>query len=177
MATEPTRPAPPAHEFSAAEIGALAHLYCCEVYRSTIWRTRVHNKRNWAVVALGMPPRPRSPVPKPRCCLVARWRPHHRVSGLRGAALPLLQCLGRARARRGMGDALLRSHAARRGREFCQASLILANDYCGAAPPHKPFARHRGCRCAAITSGFLGILALAYVGKNRNAPAANCFPL
>ena len=26
-------------EFSAAEIGALAHLYRGEVYRSTVWRT------------------------------------------------------------------------------------------------------------------------------------------
>ena len=28
-------------EFSAAEIGALAHLYRGEVYRSTVWRTRL----------------------------------------------------------------------------------------------------------------------------------------
>ena len=27
-------------EFNAAEIGALAHLYCGEIYRSTAWRTR-----------------------------------------------------------------------------------------------------------------------------------------
>ena len=30
-------------EFSAAEIGALAHLYRGKVYRSTIWRTRLDN--------------------------------------------------------------------------------------------------------------------------------------
>lgn len=36
---EPSRP----HEYSAAEIGALAHLYRGEVYRSTVWRTRLNN--------------------------------------------------------------------------------------------------------------------------------------
>lgn len=41
-------------EFSAAEIGALAHLYRGEVYRSTIWRTRLDTTTNWAVVTLGV---------------------------------------------------------------------------------------------------------------------------
>jgi uncharacterized membrane protein len=41
-------------EFSAAEIGALAHLYLGEVYRSTIWRTRLDTTTNWAVVTLGV---------------------------------------------------------------------------------------------------------------------------
>lgn len=45
---------PPAHEFNPAEIGALAHLYRGEVYRSTIWRTRLDNTTNWAVAALGL---------------------------------------------------------------------------------------------------------------------------
>ena len=40
--------------FSAAEIGALAHLYRGEVYRSTIWRTRLDNTTNWAVVTTGI---------------------------------------------------------------------------------------------------------------------------
>lgn len=42
------------HEYTAAEIGALAHLYRGEVYRSTIWRTRLDNTTNWAVAALGL---------------------------------------------------------------------------------------------------------------------------
>ena len=42
------------HEFTAAEIGALAHLYRGEVYRSTTWRTRLDNTTNWAVAALGL---------------------------------------------------------------------------------------------------------------------------
>lgn len=39
---------------SAAETGAVAHLYRGEVYRSTIWRTRLDTTTNWAVVTLGI---------------------------------------------------------------------------------------------------------------------------
>ncbi len=39
---------------NAAEIGAVAHLYRGEVYRSTIWRTRLDTTTNWAVVTLGV---------------------------------------------------------------------------------------------------------------------------
>ena len=35
-------------------IGAIAHLYRGEIYRSTIWRTRLDNTTNWAVVTLGI---------------------------------------------------------------------------------------------------------------------------
>ncbi|MEM6413667.1 MAG: DUF2270 domain-containing protein [Pseudomonadota bacterium] len=41
-------------QFSGAEIGALAHLYRGEVYRSTIWRTRLDATTNWSVVSLGI---------------------------------------------------------------------------------------------------------------------------
>ena len=54
MTVEAVRPASPKHEFNAAEIGALAHLYRGEVYRSTVWRTRLDNTTNWAVVTLGI---------------------------------------------------------------------------------------------------------------------------
>jgi uncharacterized membrane protein len=47
-------PMGPAHEFSDAEIGALAHLYRGEVYRSTVWRTRLDTSTNWAVVTTGI---------------------------------------------------------------------------------------------------------------------------
>jgi len=43
---------PPA--FTAAEIGALAHLYRGELYRSTVWRTRLDATTNWAVVTTGL---------------------------------------------------------------------------------------------------------------------------
>lgn len=36
------------------EIGALAHLYRAEVYRSTIWRQRLDQTTNWAVVSTGI---------------------------------------------------------------------------------------------------------------------------
>lgn len=39
---------------TAAEIGAIAHLYRGEVYRSTVWRTRLDNTTNWSVVTLGI---------------------------------------------------------------------------------------------------------------------------
>jgi uncharacterized membrane protein len=51
---EPTPPAVGKPEFTAAEIGALAHLYRGEVYRSTVWRTRLHSSTNWAVVTTGI---------------------------------------------------------------------------------------------------------------------------
>ncbi len=44
----------PATSFSSAEMGAVAHLYRGEVYRSTIWRTRLDNTTNWAVVTTGL---------------------------------------------------------------------------------------------------------------------------
>ena len=37
-----------------AEMGVLAHLYRAEVYRSTIWRTRLDNTTNWSIVTMGI---------------------------------------------------------------------------------------------------------------------------
>jgi uncharacterized membrane protein len=51
---EPTAPRAGTLEFTAAEIGALAHLYRGEVYRSTVWRTRLDSSTNWAVVTTGI---------------------------------------------------------------------------------------------------------------------------
>ncbi|WP_322865907.1 DUF2270 domain-containing protein [Aquicoccus sp. G2-2] len=39
---------------TAPELTAVAHLYRGEVYRSTIWRTRLDTTTNWAVVTLGI---------------------------------------------------------------------------------------------------------------------------
>lgn len=44
----------PPPNFTAAEIGALAHLYRGEVYRSTSWRNRLDQTTNWSVVTLGL---------------------------------------------------------------------------------------------------------------------------
>jgi uncharacterized membrane protein len=43
-----------ARSCSAAEIGAIAHLYRGEIYRSTVWRTRLDSTTNWAVVTTGI---------------------------------------------------------------------------------------------------------------------------
>jgi uncharacterized membrane protein len=54
---DPGEPAPQRTqkaEFTAAEVGALAHLYRGEVYRSTVWRTRLDSSTNWAVVTTGI---------------------------------------------------------------------------------------------------------------------------
>jgi uncharacterized membrane protein len=40
--------------FDAAEITALSHLYRGELYRSTVWRTRLDATTNWAVAATGL---------------------------------------------------------------------------------------------------------------------------
>ena len=40
--------------FDSAEMGAIAHLYRGEVYRSTVWRTRLDQTTNWAVATLGI---------------------------------------------------------------------------------------------------------------------------
>ena len=53
-AHEPALPTARKSEFSTAEIGALAHLYRGEVYRSTVWRTRLDSSTNWAVVTTGI---------------------------------------------------------------------------------------------------------------------------
>src|ERR1700757_2041691 len=41
-------------ELNPAELGAIAHLYRGEIYRSTIWRTRLDNTTNWSIVTLGI---------------------------------------------------------------------------------------------------------------------------
>lgn len=42
------------HDYNSSEMGAMAHLYRAEVYRSTIWRTRLDNTTNWSIVSLGV---------------------------------------------------------------------------------------------------------------------------
>src|ERR1700719_2080321 len=40
--------------FDPADITALSHLYRGELYRSTVWRTRLDATTNWAVVTTGI---------------------------------------------------------------------------------------------------------------------------
>lgn len=51
MTTKPPMGQP---QFSAADVGAIAHLYRGEMYRSKIWRTRLDATTNWAVVTTGI---------------------------------------------------------------------------------------------------------------------------
>src|SRR5258708_30781509 len=44
----------PGKDWDSAEMGAIAHLYRGEVYRSTIWRTRLDNTTNWSIVTMGI---------------------------------------------------------------------------------------------------------------------------
>lgn len=46
--------AQPRKQLDSAEMGVIAHLYRGEVYRSTIWRTRLDTSTNWSVVTLGV---------------------------------------------------------------------------------------------------------------------------
>ena len=84
-------------EFTAAEIGALAHLYRGEVYRSTVWRTRLDSSTNWAVVTTGIAlsatysSAEASPLPM---VLVDRQC----VPSVRGPPLPVFQRLAGTRA-------------------------------------------------------------------------------
>jgi uncharacterized membrane protein len=54
MSLKVSSEAKPAYPFDAAKMGAIAHLYRGEVYRSTIWRTRFDHTTNWAIVTLGV---------------------------------------------------------------------------------------------------------------------------
>ncbi len=50
----PPQPSESNRQFTSAELGALAHLYRGEVFRSTTWRTRLDTTTNWSVVTLGV---------------------------------------------------------------------------------------------------------------------------
>ncbi|MEL6472791.1 MAG: DUF2270 domain-containing protein [Pseudomonadota bacterium] len=45
---------PPVAICESKEVGAIAHLYRAEVYRSTIWRQRLDQTTNWAVISTGI---------------------------------------------------------------------------------------------------------------------------
>jgi uncharacterized membrane protein len=64
--------AKPRHTFDSAEMGAIAHLYRGEVYRSTISRTRLDNTTNWSIVTMGIAYR--------RTFLARRLHPCHSCS-------------------------------------------------------------------------------------------------
>ncbi len=151
-------------EFDAAAIGALAHLYRGEVYRSTIWRTRLDNTTNWAVLALGI-------------ALSVTFSSHD------ASPLPLLLAgilcivflifearryryfnVWRARARwmeKNFYAPMLRGEGVKFDAGWSQ---VLARDYC--EPRHHiTLARAMGRRLRRNYIWILGIQTLAYYGK------------
>jgi uncharacterized membrane protein len=164
MTIEATRSASPLHEFNAAEIGALAHLYRGEIYRSTIWRTRLDNTTNWAVVALGIAVSvtfsspEASPLPLVLIgilivvFLVFEARRYRYFN------------VWRARARwmeTYFYAPMLRGEGVSAGGSW---PLILANDYCEPRY-HTSLLRAIGRRLRRTYIWILGIQALAYLGK------------
>ena len=161
-ATETDKPA--SHSFTAAEIGALAHLYRGEVYRSTIWRTRLDNTTNWAVVTIGIAlsvtfsKQDASPLP-----LV--------FAGLLIVIFLVFEArryryfnVWRARARwmeRHFYAPMLRGEGVQPDNDWPQ---VLARDYCDPRH-HISLARAIGRRLRRNYVWILGVQALAYYGK------------
>ena len=164
MVIEATRSGAPGHEFSAAEIGALAHLYRGEVYRSTIWRTRLDNTTNWAVVALGIAVSATfsSPEASPLPLVLV---------GILIIVFMVFEArryryfnVWRARARwmeTYFYAPMLRGEGVTGGSGW---PLILANDYCEPRY-HISLSRAIGRRLRRNYIWILGIQALAYAGK------------
>jgi uncharacterized membrane protein len=151
-------------DFTAAELGALAHLYRGEVYRSTVWRTRLDTTTNWAIVTTGI------------AFSIA-------FSGTNASPLPLILVgllvivfiafegrryrffnVWRARARlmeTELFAPMLRGDGAMPDRAKRD---LLAKDYC--EPTHHiSYARACGRRLRSNYCWILGIQALAYFGK------------
>ena len=156
--------AEPPRIFSAAEIGAIAHLYRAEIYRSTVWRTRLDSTTNWAVVTTGIAlsaafsSTTASPVP---LALV----------GLLVAMFLLLEArryryfnIWRARARLLETDFFT---PMLRGEPYpvnSGWSRLLAEDYC-APRYHVSLARAAGRRLRRTYCWILLIQAISYYGK------------
>lgn len=161
----------PLHTFNPSEMGAIAHLYRGEVYRSTVWRTRLDNTTNWSVAALGL-------------AMSASY------SHPDSSALPLILIgilivvfllfearryryfnVWRARARwleKHFYAPMLRGEEPEPGIEW---ELVLARDYC--EPRHHiSMARAVGRRLRRTYAWLLLIQALAYLGKIAIHPTA-----
>jgi uncharacterized membrane protein len=161
------QPAPPTTqklEFSAAEIGALAHLYRGEVYRSTAWRTRLDSTTNWAVVTTGIAlsatfsSAEASPLPMVLVGLIVS------VFLLFEARRYRYFNVWRARARLLETDfyaPMIRGEGVQLGAGWAQ---LLAKDYCDPRY-HISFARAIGRRLRRTYAWIFVIQAVAYYGK------------
>jgi len=157
--------------FNPAEMGAIAHLYRGEVYRSTVWRTRLDNTTNWAVAALGL-------------AMSASYS-HPDSSALPLILIGILICVfllfearryryfnvWRARARwleTHFYAPMLRGDVREPNDEW---EMVLARDYC--EPRHHiSLARALGRRLRRTYAWLLLIQALAYFGKIAIHPTA-----
>jgi uncharacterized membrane protein len=150
---EAIRPSLHPSPLDAPTVGALAHLYRGEIYRSTIWRTRLDNTTNWAVVTLGIAlsvtfsRSEASPLPLLLAgvlCIVFLIFEARRYRYFN---------VWRARARwieRNFYAPMLRGETLMSNSEW---SEVLANDYCTPRITSALLAPSVG-GCAAITSGF-----------------------
>jgi len=161
---EPALATPQKPEFSAAEIGALAHLYRGEVYRSTAWRTRLDSTTNWAVVTTGIAlsatfsSAQASPLPMVLVGLIVS------VFLLFEARRYRYFNVWRARARLLETDffaPMIRGEGIRLGAGWTQ---LLAKDYCDPRY-HISFARAIGRRLRRTYAWIFLIQAVAYYGK------------
>jgi uncharacterized membrane protein len=154
----------PRYEFNSAEIGALAHLYRGENYRSTAWRVRLDSTTNWAVATTGIALS--VTFSTDNASLVPLL-----LVGLLVSAFLLFEGrryryfnVWRARARlleRDFFAPAVRSGGFRRDSGWCE---LLANDY--REPRHHiSLARAIGRRLRRTYAWILAIQAIAYYGK------------
>jgi uncharacterized membrane protein len=149
---------------TGAEIGAIAHLYRAEIYRSTVWRTRLDSTTNWAVVTTGIAlsatfsSATASPLPMA-------------LVGLLVAMFLLLEArryryfnIWRARARLLETDFYTPMLRGEPLHTDAQWSRLLASDYCEPRY-HVSLARAAGRRLRRTYAYIFVIQAIAYYGK------------
>jgi len=147
-----------------AILGALAHLYRAEVFRSTHWRTRLDNTTNWAVVTTGIALSATfsnieaSPLPMVLVGLLVAVFLHFEARRYR------YYNLFRARARLLESDVyapMLSGHEISWGGDWNE---MLADDY---QTPHYhiTYIRAAGRRLRSNYSWIIAIQAVAYYGK------------
>src|SRR5215468_8852249 len=161
---KPALPTTPKVEFSAAEIGALAHLYRGEIYRSTVWRTRLDSTTNWAVVTTGIAlsatfsNADASPLPMVLVGLIVS------VFLLLEACRYRYFNVWRARARLIETDFYAPMIRGEGARFEADAAELLAKDYCH-PHYHISFLRAVGRRLRRTYAWIFVIQAVAYYGK------------
>ena len=156
--------APPVRACTSAEIGAIAHLYRAEIYRSTVWRTRLDSTTNWAVVTTGIAlsatfsSAAASPLPMA-------------LVGLIVTMFLLLEArryryfnIWRARARLLETDFYTPMLRGETLQTDAQWSRLLAHDYCEPRY-HVSLARAAGRRLRRTYAYIFVIQAIAYYGK------------